>query len=234
MPFLQRDVVQLYERKAVLRPTATPSAPDGAPPPRSQSARSARPRSASGRRRGDELEENQNKPVIVGGFAFPPSSSPRPELLAAASAGRRRQPLSVVEATRRKRLGIADPGDADPEDLLPSLTSVNIHTAGNSWFDGAQPTSAPAPAPEGALWPPRSADDDVVSLPPPQRPSSALSDARIPTGTEASGAAGAADGAQPTRLADERPPSPERPRTRGVLEFASVEAVPDLDRTYQP
>ena len=106
LPFLQRDIVQLYERKAVFRPlTAAPA--DASHRLANLSVRPARPRSAA-LARGD-AEQQAARSTLYAGFAFPPGSKPNDK----AKSPRDRQPLTVVK-----------PAVGYPE--LPLVSGLNI------------------------------------------------------------------------------------------------------------
>ena len=236
LPFLQKDVVNLMERKAVLRPHAPLSARANRPRSAEHSAQevaSARPKTSDDNRR------------RVGGYAFPAGSSPRPEVLAAASI---KQPISALEAARRHRLKTAAPDDPQVDEILPPITAFPFQpNAADFFMDGAA-ANAPGmlpPQSSAMLYDGGRSDPSQVAAvaPPPttRRPSSATS-AKMPQPlttaiTEGGGGGGGVDGGAeapgPSAAAagGGRTTSPEREKARDTLrrqgapEFASVEAI---------
>ena len=198
LPFLQRDIVQLYERKAVFRPlTAAPA--DASHRLANLSVRPARPRSAA-LARGD-AEQQAARSTLYAGFAFPPGSKPSDK----AKSPRHRQPLTVVEAA----VGY-------PE--LPLVSGLNISSRPSHEL-GHEVTPTPSATPTRSAVMPRPAqtfapaDVDGDLLPP---------EIRIPGDEDVDVAVGGGTGrprsASPTALTSTR-------TLRGVRDFASVEAV---------
>lgn len=237
LPFLQKDVVNLMERKAVLRPHAPLSARANRPRSAEHSAQevaSARPKTSDDNRR------------RVGGYAFPAGSSPRPEVLAAASI---KQPISALEAARRHRLKTAAPDDPQVDEILPPITAFPFQpNAADFFMDGAA-ANAPGmlpPQSSAMLYDGGRSDPSQVAAvaPPPttRRPSSATS-AKMPQplttaiteggGGGGGGVDGGAEAPGPSAAAagGGRTTSPEREKARDTLrrqgapEFASVEAI---------
>ena len=199
LPFLQRDIVQLFERKAVLRPqTAAPAETSHCPASLSVRPGTGRPRSAAPR--GDP-EQQQAARTLYGGFAFPPGSKPSDK----AKSPRHRQPLTVVEAA----VGY-------PE--LPLVSGLNISSRPSHEL-GHEVTPTPSATPTRSAVMPRPAqtfapaDGDGDLLPP---------EIRIPGDEDVDVAVGGGTGrprsASPTALTSTR-------TLRGVRDFASVEAI---------
>jgi len=195
LPFLQRDIVQLYERKAVFRPlTAAPA--DASHRPANLSVRPARPRSAALVARRGDAEQQAVRSTLYAGFAFPPGSKPNDK----AKSPRDRQPLTVVK-----------PAVGYPE--LPLVSGLNISSRPSHELGHAL---TPAPSAVTLLrfaqsFAPADADGD---LRPPER--------RIPSDEDVDVAVGGGTGRprneSPTALRSPR-------TARGVRDFASVEAV---------
>jgi hypothetical protein len=198
LPFLQRDIVQLYERKAVFRPlTAAPA--DASHRLANLSVRPARPRSAA-LARGD-AEQQAARSTLYAGFAFPPGSKPNDK----AKSPRDRQPLTVVK-----------PAVVYPE--LPLVSGLNISSRPSHEL-GHEVTPTPSATPTRSAVMPRPAqtfapaDVDGDLLPP---------EIRIPGDEDVDVAVGGGTGrprsASPTALTSTR-------TLRGVRDFASVEAI---------
>ena len=165
LPFLQRDVLAVMERKAIARPAT------GQPQPPSLTARPTllRPNSAH-----DEQEQRRPKTSEdgrrrIGGYIFPATSkpSPRAEAIAAATSPRR-QPLSALETSYRKKIGM---GEAEPsvDELLPPLAGLPFQPFAAGWFpgaDGATSATSASLCGDGSV-------TDTHQPPPPQRPPSA-------------------------------------------------------------
>ncbi len=114
------------------------------------------------------------------------------------------RPSDKVKSPRQRQpLSVVEPA------ALPPVSGLNISQTEPGWLDvGAElGTSVPSPRHAHAF---ASADGDGGSLPPPPRPSDKDADAAV----------GGTSGARSMS-----PTMPASPRTRGVLEFASVEAV---------
>ena len=195
LPFLQRDIVQLFERKAVFRPQTAGAPADASHKPVNLSVRPARPRSAAPAR-GDAPEQQALRSTLYAGFAFPPGSKPNDK----AKSPRDRQPLTVV----KQAVGY-------PE--LPLVSGLNI-----SFRPSHELGHALTPTPSAVTllrfaqsFAPADADGD---LRPPER--------RIPSDEDVDVAVGGGTGRprneSPTALRSPRTP-------RGVRDFASVEAI---------
>ena len=228
LPFLQRDIVQLHERKAILRPqTAAPAENIGtAAGPSNLTLRAARPRSA-GQRADPDAPHARPVGNIIGGFAFPIGSmSPRPEVMRAKSSPRQRQPLSAVEASRRKALGLADPDDQaiEPSAILPAVSGLNLSKAEPGWFERA--TTGPATGIQNADY----GAGAPLAVPAP-RQASALTDATngsLPRPLQSDHENGDAVAGRDDCDPGGRSTSPitlASPRTRGVIDFPSVEVL---------
>ena len=163
LPFLQRDVLHMMERKAVAANMPQPSPPL---PPRPTSAASAgilrarphRPRSAHGGRSSEVPPEARPSSVSsedtrrrIGGFAFPvgcsgSGSSPRPDALTSSAVGHSR---SALEAHQRQRHGAANADDPMVDELLPLVSGLSFAIPHPS-DSGAGGGSAGAPSGAGA------------------------------------------------------------------------------------
>lgn len=162
VPFLQRDVLAVMERKAIARPST-------GQPQLSLSARPhmLRPRSANQEEEQQRPRTSEDSRKRVGGYIFPTAAkpSPRAEALAAASSPRR-QPLSALEASHRKKIGMAVADTPSVDALLPPLSCLPFQPNAALWFQSeCGPASAAlAGAPTVT---------DAHQPPPPQRPPSA-------------------------------------------------------------
>ena len=112
-PFLQRDLVHVMERKAIMRPPSQPHSASARPTLRPRSANASqeptRPQTGEDGHRRLHASHMGPRADQRAGYTFSAGSSPRPEAHAATDRGACRQPLSALQASQRKRLGTVEP-----------------------------------------------------------------------------------------------------------------------------